>query len=267
MDRFNLISFIIPEIEIEYIYLAILYSFFTWFIQIFIKISDAYALTVSVELIKIGHRILSLFLLLYLIYQTNFDLDTYFYFHYIAISSLLLILVWLFKQKEIFRNLKISTLKSQFTILSREFIEYCHPLIVYSVIGIIVGIFDIWLLQKMAGSEQMGYYGLAYSLATICFVFTGAMTPIITREFAKSYGEKNIANMRKLFYRYIPMLYSIATYFSVFIAIQSEIVLDIFTDDKFKDAYLVLMIMAFYPIHQTYGQLSGSIFMQQVKLN
>lgn len=44
------------------------------------------------------------------------------------------------------------------------------------------------------------------------------------------------------------MLYSIAAYFSV----QSENVLMIFTDEKFKDAC--------YPIHQTYGQLSGSIF-------
>lgn len=56
------------------------------------------------------------------------------------------------------------------------------------------------------------------------------------------------------------MLYSIATYFSVFISVQSENVLMIFTDEKFKDAFLVLVIMALYPIHQTYGQLSGSIF-------
>jgi len=86
------------------------------------------------------------------------------------------------------------------------------------------------------------------------------MTPIITREFSKSYEEKDFENMRKLFYRYIPMLYSIAAFFSVFISIQSENVLAIFTDEKFKDAYLVLVLMAFYPIHQTYGQLSGSIF-------
>lgn len=86
------------------------------------------------------------------------------------------------------------------------------------------------------------------------------MTPIITREFSKSYEQKDLENMRKLFYRYIPMLYSIAAYFAVFISVQSENVLMIFTDEKFKDALLVLVIMAFYPIHQTYGQLSGSIF-------
>jgi len=74
--------------------------------------------------------------------------------------------------------------------------------------------------------------------------------------------------MRVLFFKYIPIFYAIATYFSVFIAFQSENLLAIFTNHEFHDAYLVLMIMAYYPIHQTYGQLSGSIFYvtEQTKL-
>ena len=260
LDSLGYISNLLPQIANEYIYLGLFFGFLTWFSQIFIKISDAYALTVSVELIKIVHRILSLLLLLYFIYDTDFDLKGYFYFHYISLSSFLLITVWLFIKKGIFKNIsfKIQNLKLKTTI--KEFIAYCHPLLVYSILGIVVGLFDIWLLQKIGGSEQTGFYGLAYGLATMSFLFTGAMTPIITREFAKSHGEKNLKEMKRLFYRYIPMLYTIATYFAVFVAIQSETVLAIFTDEKFKDAYLVLMVMAFYPIHQTYGQLSGSIF-------
>jgi len=253
IDSFGYTSYILPDIPNEYIYMGLFFGFFTWFTQIFMKISDAYALTVSVELIKIGHRVILLLILLYFIYQLNFDLELYFYFQYISIFSLLAILIWLFRKKNIFKDLKFSN-------LTKEFIEYCHPLVIYSIIGLIVGIFDIWLLQKIAGSIQTGFYGLAYSLATMSFVFTGAMTPIITREFAKSYGEKDLKEMQKLFYRYIPMLYSLACYFGVFVSIQSDNILAIFTDEKFKDAYFVLIIMAIYPIHQTYGQLSGSIF-------
>jgi O-antigen/teichoic acid export membrane protein len=86
------------------------------------------------------------------------------------------------------------------------------------------------------------------------------MTPIITREFSKYFEKKDFKNLRKLFSRYIPMLYSLAAYFGVFVSMQSDIVLAIFTDEKFADVYLVLVVMGFYPIHQTYGQLSGSIF-------
>jgi len=257
-DIFGFLSAIVPDISTDYIYLGLFFGFFSWFTQIFIKISDAYALTVSVELIKVGHKIVSLLILLFFVYQLAFDLELFFYFHYIALISFLLIISWLFIKKGIFQNIinpELSILN-----LAKEFISYCHPLLVYSIIGLLAGLFDIWLLQKVAGSEQMGFYGLAYSLAAMCFLFTSAMTPIITREFSKSYEQKDIENMRKLFYRYIPMLYSIAAFFAVFISVQSENVLWIFTDEKFKDAFLVLVIMALYPIHQTYGQLSGSIF-------
>jgi len=263
---FDYIYFLLPDIPKEYIFIALFFSFFTWFSQIFIKISDAYALTVSVELIKIGHKILSLVLLLYFIYFTIFDLDRYYYFQYISIISFLIILTFLFIKKNIFKNIlnyKLSIIK-----LLKEFIDYCQPLFIYSIIGLIVGFFDIWLLQKMAGSEQTGFYGLAYSIASMCFLFTSAMTPLITREFAKLYKEKKILQMRKIFYRYVPMLYSISAFFGVFISFQSENILIIFTDERFKDAFLVLFIMALYPLPQTYGQLSGSIFYatEQTKL-
>lgn len=257
-DTFGFMSVIVPDVPVEYVYMGLFFGFFTWFTQIFIKISDAYALTVSVELIKIGHKAISLLILIFFVYQLAFNLELFFYFHYIALISFLFIISWLFIKKGIFRGV----FSSQFSIsnLSKEFISYCHPLVIYSIVGLLAGLFDIWLLQKVAGSEQMGFYGLAYSLAAMCFLFTSAMTPIIMREFSKSYEQKDLEAMRKLFYRYIPMLYSIAAYFAVFISVQSENVLMIFTDEKFKGAFLVLVVMALYPMHQTYGQLSGSIF-------
>lgn len=251
---------ILPDIPSEYIYMGLFFGFFTWLTQIFIKVSDAYALTVSVELVKVGHKIVSLLLLLYFVHFTFFDLQKYYYFHYIALFSFLIIVTFLFVKKGIFTKQLLDIKNIAYKSLIREFIEYCHPLLTYNIVGLMAGFFDIWLLQKIAGSVQTGFYGLSYSLAAMCFLFTSAMTPIITREFAKSFEEKDMENMKRLFYRYIPMLYSIAAYFAVFVSVQSENVLEIFTDAKFQGAYPVLMIMALYPIHQTYGQLSGSIF-------
>lgn len=250
---------LLPEIPVEYIYLGLVYGFLIWFTQIFIKISDAYALTVSVELIKILHRTTSILFLLYCVYFTIFDLKTYFYYNYVVLTLFLIIISWYFIHKTIFDKLVFSfNFNIKKTI--KEFIDYCHPLMVSGMIGMFIGIFDLWLLQKIAGSEQMGFYGLSYSLAAMCFLFTSAMTPIITREFSKSYEKKDIVEIKKLFYRYIPMLYSLAAFFAVFISFQNENVILIFADEKFKEAHWVLVIMAFYPIHQTYGQLSGAVF-------
>lgn len=259
IHQYNLNETLLPGISSIYIYLGLVYSFLTWITQIFIKISDAHALTVSVEMIKIIHRTISILFLLFCVYFTTFNLQVYFYYNFTILSLFLVILSWYFTHKKIFDK---QLLSFNFNIkkIVKEFIAYCHPLVLSGTIGMLAGIFDLWLLQRIAGSEQMGFYGLSYSLAAMCFLFTSAMTPIITREFSRSYEKNNIEEMKKLFYRYIPMLYSLAAFFAVFISFENENVLLIFADEKFKEAHWVLVIMALYPIHQTYGQLSGSVF-------
>jgi len=259
LKYFNYAYLFLPDVPAEYIYLGLWFGFLTWFTQIFIKIADANALTVSVEIIKIVHKFLSLLLLLYFIYGLLFNLTMYFYFQLISLILFILVVSVLFVQKEIFTK-TLLCMQTNFKSITLEFFEFCSPLFVYSVVGIVTGFFDVWLLQKVSGSEQTGFYGLAYSIVGMSFLFTSAMTPIITREFSKAYELKDLEQMRSLFFRYIPMLYSVAAYFGIFIAFQSENVLLIFTDEQFKNVFWVLVIMAFYPLHQTYGQLSGSIF-------
>jgi O-antigen/teichoic acid export membrane protein len=86
------------------------------------------------------------------------------------------------------------------------------------------------------------------------------MTPLITRELSIAYGKKDFQEMARLFRRYIPMLYAIVAYFACFIAVEASKVTFILGGAKYQHATLAVMIMAFYAIPQTYGQLSGSVF-------
>ena len=248
-----------PNIPKQYLYLGMGLGFLTWFTQIYIKISDAYALTISVEFLKITHKIFTMLLLLYFINYLIFDLSSYFYFNYISAISFIFIISLFFIKKSIFTK-SLFRLHLEFYRLIKEFVLYSYPIFLFSIVGIGIGLFDIWLLQKMSGSTETGFYTLAYSIAAMCFLFTSAMTPIITREFSKSYSNGDINHIVRLFHRYIPMLYSVAAFFAIFISFESKNLIHIFTDEKFKDAAFVLVIMAFYPIHQTYGQLTGSLF-------
>lgn len=150
--------------------------------------------------------------------------------------------------------------KTQTLAYAKEFYQYSHPLFVYALVGLFVGILDRWLLQVFSGSVQQGFYGLSYQIGAVCFLFTSAMTPLIIREFSIAFAKQDIHQMAHLFRRYIPLMYGVAAFFSCFIAIQAENVAYIFGGAKFQDAALAIAIMAFYPIHQTYGQLSGSVF-------
>ena len=258
-EKFEYIGILTDEISIEYVYLGMWFGLLTWLTQIYIKISDAYALTISVELIKILHKLLMLGALLFFINYLSFDLSLYFYFHFLSLISFIIIINILFYKKNIF-------LKNYFFVninikgIIREFYTFCSPLFVFNCTAISIGIFDIWLLQKVSGSLETGYYGLAYSIAAICFLFTSAMTPVITREFSKSFEEKNMQEVSVLFRRYVPILYTISVFFSVFIAFEAENLLSIFTDERFKGAYFSLVVIAFYPLHQTYGQINAALF-------
>lgn len=248
-----------PEISIVNIYAGCFYGFMLWFIVFFINISDAYALTVQSELIKITHKIIAVLVLFLLI--SYYELSTYSYLIYNNVSLIIFITIisFLLYQKNIFRNTVVQ-LKNNIKLLILEFVSYSSPLLIFNIFSIIFSLFDIWLLQTISGSKETGFYGIAYSIAAMCFIFTSSMTPVLTREFSKLFAEENFNEIKRMFEKYIPMMYFIAAYFSIFVAFNSENLLSIFTNDNFKDAFLVVCCMALYPIHQTYGQLSGSIF-------
>jgi O-antigen/teichoic acid export membrane protein len=124
----------------------------------------------------------------------------------------------------------------------------------------VVGILDRWMLQKFSGSVEQGFYSLSYQISAACFLFTSAMTPLITREFAIAFDNNDLTEMARLFRRYIPLFFAITAYFACFIAIEADKVTLIMGGAKFQQAALAVTIMSFYPIYQTYGQLSGSVF-------
>ena len=249
-----------PEQKIFYVYLAAVWGILTWFVQIVNKMADAYGVTVSTEIARIIQKGLGLALILALFFTSQLNLTNFFFYHYFILIFLVLAFIWVMeKSGHSFRqSWRLSWNKIR--AYAKEFYHYSHPLFVYALVGLIVGILDRWLLQKFAGSVQQGFFGLSYQIGAICFLFTSAMTPLITREFAVAFGEKDLREMARLFRRYIPMLYAIAAYFACFIAVQASKVTFIMGGGKFQHAALAVMIMAFYPIHQTYGQLSGSVF-------
>ena len=61
-----------------------------------------------------------------------------------------------------------------------------------------------------------------------------------------------------MFSQYIPLLYTIAAYLAVFVALQAGKIGTLLGGREFQQAGAAIAIMAFYP-HQTYGQLTDAI--------
>jgi O-antigen/teichoic acid export membrane protein len=249
-----------PDQDFFYINLAAIWGILTWLLQLLNAMSDAYGLTVKSEKMRIAQKILGLIIILTLFILHKLDLKNYFYYNYITMIFLVVSFVWIIKHNGyVFINYKL-TLKSVKAYF-HEFYIYSSPLFLSGIMGLLFGIIDRWLLQYYAGSIQQGYYGLSYQVGMVCFLFTSAMTPLIMREFSIAFNQKNINQISILFRKYVPLLYSIAAYISCFLSIQANKIIHIMGGEQYKGAYLAVAIMCIYPIHQTYGQLSGSVFM------
>jgi len=151
--------------------------------------------------------------------------------------------------------------KSQFRSYTKEFTSFCAPLIPGTVLASTITIFDFWLLQKISGSLQQGYYGISLQVGALCLLFTSAMAPLFMREFSKTFAEKNIARLKRLYSQHIPFFYAMAATISVFVAVQSKNLVILIGKADYQSALIPIILMAFYPIHQTYGQLSGTVFL------
>jgi O-antigen/teichoic acid export membrane protein len=252
--------FIWVDQNICYVYMAAAWSVLTWLSILVGQIADAYGLTVSTELVKIAQRCFGLVIILILFLLNQLNLVTFFLYHYAVLFLLILLFSWIIGRNEhsFFQSWHLGKERAKGYI--KEFYEYSHPLFCFAVIGLIVGILDRWLLQVFAGSVQQGFFGLSYQIGAGCFLFTSAMTSLITREFSIAYSNNDLGEMSRLFRRYVPLLYSIAAFFGCFACVQAEKVTYILAGREFAGAALPVMIMALYPIHQTYGQLSSSVF-------
>ena len=159
LNSLELNEHFMPNVPQNFILIGFLYSFLLWLSQIFIKISDAYAITVSVEFIKIVHKILMLLLLIFFVYKLSFDLKLYYLYNFIFYISFIFILILFFYKIRIFKDIYGLNLK-ELKDLFKEFYSFCHPLFFYTIVTTCATVFDIWLLQKVSGSIQSGFYVL-----------------------------------------------------------------------------------------------------------
>ena len=246
--------------NLVYVYLAAGWGLLNWHVQILGQMADAYGITVPAEKVRMLQRILGLGVIALLYLYNQIYLPQFFFYNYFILLFLIIALIAVIIRNVHLskNNLKISWESARNYI--KVFFNYSHPLFVIALLGLVGGIFDRWLLQYFGGSVQQGFYSLSYQIGTICFLFTGAMTPLLMREYSILHGNNDLNEMGRLFKRYVPILYAIAAYFSCFLMVQAKEVVSIIGGSAFQGSIMAVAIMALYPIHQTYGQLTSSLF-------
>lgn len=249
-----------PDQSLLFVWLAALWALLNWQTTICNSMADAFGLTVASERVRMAQRVVGAVVIVVLYWSSYLNLLTYYLY---SCSMFLLLGIVLIKVLTVsghspFTGWDLSL--KRIREYGKEFYDYSQPLFIISLIGCVVNILDRWLLQLFSGSVQQGFYGLSSQISTICFLFSSAMTPLLTREFSISFTKNDFDEMRRLFMRHVPMLFSISAFFACFVAVESQRVTQIFAGKEFAGAAWVVAIMAMYPIYQTYGQMCGSVF-------
>lgn len=239
--------------------LALLNALSTWGLNVAGKILDAYGLTVQAEGARLMSRALGFILVTGLSIASALVVPTYF----LALCSVAVVqvLIWEYKARRagcrIFPSAGLSGAETAAYV--REFWSYSSPLLAYALIGMMAGVADRWMLQHFAGAAEQGFYGISSQVGAMCFLVTGAMVPLISREFAQAHATGDVRRMRWNFENYIPKFYEITCIISVFLSVHAADVATLAGGPQFAGAGGAMALMCLAPIHQTYGQLSGAV--------
>lgn len=248
-----------PGQSLGFVVMAVVFAGMFWLVSSMNDMLDAYGLTVHGEVMKIVQRLLGLGLILVLLWMGLICMRNIFIYQYILMLVMILFVLYIMRRNGFeIKSVFISGKDTQAYV--HEFYIYSQPLFLFSLISLVVGIFDRWFLQWCNGGVEQGFYSIAFKIGAVCFILSTSMTQLITREFSIAYHKRDFQLMAKLFRRHVPLLYALTAVICCFVVVNADKVSLIMGGKEFKSALLTVAIMAFYPIHQTYGQLSNAVF-------
>jgi len=148
------------------------------------------------------------------------------------------------------------------------FVFFCTPLIAIEILGLAVNFFNRWFLQAIFGSTDQAYFSLAYSWCMVTLLFSASLEMISWREIAFSFARNDIQRIRHIYSKSFSLNIFLTSFFAWFLAFNAEKILRLFAGEKYIGATLVLVVMAFHPIHVALGKINFSYFYatEQVRL-
>ena len=147
-----------------------------------------------------------------------------------------------------------------FKSVFNEFWIYCSPFIPYMILGFINEFGEKWMLQTWAGAEQQAYFGIANQFASIALLVSVSIIKVFWKEVAEAHQSGNLQLVKELYLNSTRMLFFIGLMISIPLLPWANDILIIILGDSYTKGSMVFLIMLLYPIHQTIGQINGTMF-------
>jgi len=150
--------------------------------------------------------------------------------------------------------------KEDFRSVFKEFRSFCLPLVICGWIGFLYSFADYWLLQKFGGSVQQGYYAIGVRFSALSLIATTSMLQVFWKEIAEAYSFGNMERVRLLYHRVSRGLFFMGAVISCLIIPFTREILALLFGPEYRAAWLPLCLMFLYPVHQSMGQITHTMF-------
>jgi O-antigen/teichoic acid export membrane protein len=148
-----------------------------------------------------------------------------------------------------------------FKQLAKDYWAYCKPLVALSLVSFAYDFADRWMLQKFGGSNQQGFFQISSQFATISLLATTSILRVFWKEIAEASACQNEARIAYLYHKVTRSLVMFSAILSGFLIPWSEQIVKLFLGNDYALAWPVLAVMFLYPIHQSLGQIGGTMFL------
>ncbi len=148
-----------------------------------------------------------------------------------------------------------------------EFGRYCLPLIPYSWLGFAYEFADRWLLQSYGGSVQQAFYAVALQFGAISAVATTSILNIFWKEIAEAHQQRNKERVAMLYRNVSRGLFFVAASVAGFLVPWSEDILRLALGPAYVGGAIAVSIMFLYPLHQSMGQIGGTMLYATGRVN
>lgn len=146
-----------------------------------------------------------------------------------------------------------------FMVVLKEFGRYCLPLIPYAWLGFAYEFADRWLLQNYGGSVQQAFYAVAFQFGALAAIATSSMLNVFWKEIAEAHHQGNKDRVAMLYRKVSRGLFFFAAAASGFLIPWSEDILRLALGPAYVGGATALTVMFLYPLHQSMGQIGGTM--------
>ncbi|CAN4272610.1 RfbX Membrane protein involved in the export of O-antigen and teichoic acid [Methylophilaceae bacterium] len=142
-----------------------------------------------------------------------------------------------------------------------DYFGFCKPLILLSLVVFFYNFADKWLLQNYGGSIQQGYFQISNQFATISLLATTSMLSVFWKEIAEAWDKNDHIRVERLYRKVSRALVMLGAIISGLLIPWAEQIVAFFLGVAYEKAWPVLALMLFYPIHQSMGQIGGTVLL------